>query len=343
MNASYGSIDGWLRKAEAAGTTTVLTIDLASVFGISKSAMAGLARRGEFGPSTRDAGRFHRVQLGGVRAFLEKYKCAFLGWVSLSEASRLSGAKRSTLVFWLNCGAIAGSRDMHGRVRLDPASLSVAREYLRWTRLPDELTLQGVKHYSLAHLARGLTARSGMAPDDASFDRAFRRNYTMFYRWMTQTPLREQVQRVGRRRALYIPWPLYEKLVDTVRPQEAAVVIGETPHMLQYWARRGRIGFVQFAGTQKMVPREELDAFLEYRRATAQGQSRSRSPRQRQRPGGEPLGSARQARRPRAGSGQADGEDAGRAPRLSAPRRTAAYGCARSARGAGTSAEVELR
>jgi hypothetical protein len=44
----------------------------------------------------------------------------------------------------VNAGVIRGGRDMHGRVRIDPASLSAVREDLRWTSLPDELDLQGV-------------------------------------------------------------------------------------------------------------------------------------------------------------------------------------------------------
>jgi excisionase family DNA binding protein len=66
---------------------------------------------------------------------------------------------------------------------------------------------------------------------------------------------------------LYIPRDIYEELVDVVRPREAAAMIGETAHMVHYWARRGHIGFVQFDGTQRMLSREELQAFLEYRRA----------------------------------------------------------------------------
>jgi excisionase family DNA binding protein len=267
MYASYESIAGWLRKTEAAGTLTVLTVDLACVFGINKNTIAGLAKRGEFGPFGRDAGRFYRVQISGVRAFLEKYKCAFMNWVSLKEACRLSGAKASTLILWLNSGVIVGDRDMHGRIHLDPASLSAAREDCRWTSLPEELTLQGVTHYSLAHLARGLAARSGAEPNGKSFEQEFRRNYTMFYRWMTQTSLRQQVKRVGRRRALYIPWHIHQELVNVVRPHEAAAILGQTSYMVHYWARKGRLGVVQFAGTQRMIPREDLQAFLEYRRA----------------------------------------------------------------------------
>jgi len=287
MYASYGSIDEWLRKTEAAGTTTVLTVDLACVFGIDKSTMARLAKRGEFGPFGRDAGRFYRVQVCGIRAFLEKYKCAFMNWVSVKEACRLTGAKGSTLIVWMNSGVIVGGRDMHGRVHLDPASLAAAGEYLRRTDLPEELTLQGVTHYSLAHLARGLTARSGIEPNSKSFDEEFRRNYTMFYRWMTKTPLSRHVKRVGRRRALYIPWHVHQQLVDVVRPHEAAVMIGETSHMLHYWARTGRIGVVQFDGTQRMIPREELNAFLEYRRASQKKHGGPRFPGRRLSPGRE--------------------------------------------------------
>ena len=273
MCASYESIDAWLRQTEAAGTTTVLTVDLAWVFGIAKSTLAGLARRGEFGPFEREAGRFYRVPLDGVRAFLERYKCAFVGWLLSREACRLSGAKASTLIYWLDSGVIAGGRDMHGRVRIDPASLGAVREPLRWTKLPGQLTLQGVTHYSLAHLARGLTVKSGIEPNDKAFDREFRRNYTMFYRWMTQTPLSRHVKRLGRRRALYIPWHIYERLVNVVRPRDAAAIAGETSHMLHYWARKGRIGFVRFAGTQKMIPRDELSAFLQYRRERRKGRT----------------------------------------------------------------------
>jgi hypothetical protein len=263
MGASYESIDEWLARTEAAGTMTVLTVDLACVLGISKGGMASLAKRGEFGPFEREAGRFYRVRLGGVRAFLEKYRCAFMNWVSAREASRLSGAKESTLILWLNSGVIVGGRDMYGRVRIDPASLAAAREHLRWTKLPGEVTFQGVTYYSLAHLARTLAAKSGLEPNGKAFDRAFRRNYTMFYRWMTQTPLRSQVKRLGRRRALYIPGDVYERLVDVVRPREAAAMVGETAYMLHYWARKGRIGFVRFEGTQKMIPRQELNAFIQ--------------------------------------------------------------------------------
>jgi hypothetical protein len=266
MHASYRSIDEWLQRTAAAGTTTVQTADLACVLGLDKVALVGLAKRGAFGPYVRDAGRFYRVQVSGVRGFVERYRCAFMNWVSLAEACRLTGARSSTLVLWLDSGVIAGGRDMYGRVQIDPASLSVAKEHLRWTRLPDEVVLQGGTYYSLAHLARELTMRAGIKPDDASFDRRFRQNYTMFYRWLTQTALHREVRRVGRRHGLYIPAQVYEKLVDVVRPKDAALMIGATPHMLQYWARKGHIGFVRFAGTQKMVPREELNAFLEYRR-----------------------------------------------------------------------------
>lgn len=285
MRALYESISEWLTQAEARGVSTVLTVDLACVFGLSKNTMAALAKRGEFGPFGRDAGRFYRVELRGMRAFLERYRCAFLGWVSLKEACRLSGAKPSTLAFWLNAGVIAGGRDMHGRVRIDPASLNAAREWRRWTVLPDELTLHGGSYYSLACLARALTARAGIQATDGVFARQFRRNYTMLYRWLTQTALSRDVQRVGRRRALYVPWRLYNELVDVVRPREAAAVLGVSPYMLHYWARKGRLGYVQFGGTQRMIPRQALQDFLAQRRTVQKTPVGPASP-HRQRPGG---------------------------------------------------------
>lgn len=267
MRALYASIDEWLRRLEAAGTRTVLTVDLASVFGLGKSTMARLARRGELGPCSRDAGRFYRVEVEGVRVFLEKYRCAFLGWPSLREACQLCKAKPSTLTFWLTSGVIVGGRDMHGRICIDPTSLHAARDWLRWTALPEELVLHGATYYSLACLARALTAKSGVDAKDKGFAREFRRNYTMLYRWLTLTPLSREVKRVGRRRALYVPWHLYRELADMLRPRDAAAVLGVSPHMLHYWARKGRLGYVQFGGTQRMIPRQALNDFLAQCRA----------------------------------------------------------------------------
>lgn len=267
MYASYATIDAWLVQAEAAGTTAVLTVDLAWVLGLDKSALTRLARRGELGPYERVSGRFYRVGLCGVRDFVERYRCAFSEWVSLQDACRLSGAKSSTLLLWLDHGLIRGGRDMHGRVHIDPASLGTIREHARWTSQPEEVVLQGVAYYSLGRLARALSARAGLHPQSAEFRREYRRNYAMFYRWLTETDLKDRVRRVGRRRALYMPWSLYDELVNLVRPQQAAALIGESPHMLHYWARRGRIATVKLGGTQKMIPRAELEDFLEYRRA----------------------------------------------------------------------------
>ena len=268
MYTSYATIDAWLERAEAAGVTTALTVDLAWVLGLEKSTLARLARRGELGPYERVSGRFYRVSLRGVRDFVERYRCAFQDWVSLQDACRLSGAKPSTVLLWLDHGLIRGGRDMHGRVHIDPASLGTIREHARWTHQPDEVVLQGVAYYSLGRLARALCARGGLHPQSPEYRREYRRNYAMFYRWLTETDLKDRVRRVGRRRALYMPWSLYDELVNLVRPHQAAALIGESPHMLHYWTRRGRISAVKLGGTQKMIPRGELEDFLEFRRAS---------------------------------------------------------------------------
>jgi hypothetical protein len=152
---------------------------------------------------------------------------------------------------------------MYGKFHIDPASMRLVKEFQPWVKLPEEILLNGIRYFSLARLARELTAKAGIKPGDEKFEEQFWRNYTMFYRWMRLTSLSKDVRRIGRRKALYIPWNVYQELADVVRPNEAAAMIGESTHMLHYWAKMGRLSFVQYDGTQKMISRDGLNEFLE--------------------------------------------------------------------------------